>query len=791
MHASMTMLQSLDDTLRRVRSLIGVKWSVVILLLPPSLFGAFHFGIRAGAVLIASVLTCMAAGIALRALDGKPFEWARPGSIITGLLIGLTLSGKTPFYMVIVGGFVAEYVGKLTIPWLRRNLFNPAILGRTVVAVLEVADPIPYGDEGPDIVSTASALFKEGGGAAEPQFLDVFLGFTKGAIGETSALILIIVGVLMFRYVVVKRDAAVAMLITVPVLAMGLPPTIEIIGHAPWVSDPIIYLFGGSTLLMAVFYATDPVTTPDTRFGCVLFGIGAAAIGVLGKFYTVIPGCDMYGILLMNLCTPMINRLTSAQAGVSRSTSDDASTLESRLACVTPPNGAARLVVIDQPSVLHAASSFYSSKQRVPDDKPTEPEGTTPSFAAYAESTEAFRMFDRFCKGDAEWRSALYLRVEQAGLRGCGGANFSVVKKWGFTYNREGPWYMVVNGLEGEPETFKDRYLMREYPEIVMEGIAIAAWAIEASKVYVVINSHYDVCTERMKAAIAKFNAQFADRMTFELTLVPGPDPECYVSGEETALLQYVESRRGEVRVRPPYPAESGLWGKPTLIQNVETLSWLPLILRKENLFSSYRYPKLVSLSGAVQRPGVYEVSLGTTDLKELVKRAGGLPEGRTLKAIALGGVSGGLLPPASLDTTFDQQEIARAGALLGSGSVRVFADDADIFEVVLGALRFLRTESCGRCTPCRVGTKELESFVERLALHDTQPDDFVWIHRVMATMEVASICTLGAAAPKPLLSLFRYWPEEIEQRLVPQENLAEADEPLAPEVTRETELAD
>ncbi len=782
MNASISTLQSLDDLLRQTRSRLGAKWSVVILLLPPSLFGAMHFGPRAAAVLVASVLSCMAAGIMLRALDGRPFDLVRPGSIITGLLMGLTLSAKTPVYMIVIGAFVAEYIGKLTLPWLRRNVLNPAIVGRTAIACLEVVDPIPYDDGSPDAVSTASALFKEGGGSAPPEFLDVFLGFTKGAIGETSALILIIVGLLMFRYVVVKRDAAIAMLVTVPLLAMVLPPTIEIIGHAPWVSDPIIYLFGGSTLLMAIFFATDPVTTPATRLGCVIFGVGAATIGVLGKFYTPIPGCDMYGILVMNALTPMLDRMTSTQSGVSRSTSMGVDDLEKHLAGLTPPSGHARLNVLNQPGVLHTAASFYATKKRLPDDKPTEPAGTTPSFDAYVEAKTPFRMFDRFCQGDAEWRGFLYERVEKAGLRGCGGASFPVVKKWSFTHNREGPWYLVVNGLEGEPETFKDRYLMQNYAEIVMEGIAIAAWAIEASRVYVVINSHYDVCTERMRAAMAKFQEAYPERATFELTLVPGPDPECYVSGEETALLEYVESRRGEVRVRPPYPAEQGLWGKPTLIQNVETLSWLPLILRRENLFSSFRYPKLVSLSGAVERPGVYEVSLGTTNLADLLKRAGGVPEGRELRAIALGGVSGGLLPPASLDTAFDHEALSRAGALLGSGSVRAIADDADLFEVVLGALEFLASESCGRCTPCRVGTQELVGFVQRVARQETLPDDFVWIHRVMATMEVTSICTLGMAAPKPLLSLFRYWPEEIEQRLVPQDNLPEANEPAARE---------
>lgn len=292
---------------RAIRQNLGAKWCTFFLLLPLGLFGSIYFGLDAFLVLLASTLSTMAAGALIQWSNKGPVRWFNPGSMVTGLLIGLTLSPLTPLYMIIVGGFVAEYLGKQALPDISRGrikyLFNPAVLGRTAIAILETYDPIPYAD----LSTGASLLFKEAGGLVHPDYWDAFLGLSKGAIGETSTLLLLIVGFLMLRYVVIKREAAIAMILTVPVMVFLLPDTVEIVGHAPWVSEPLVYLLGGPTLLMAFFFLTAPETTPNTVQGGIIFGVGVGALSVLGRMYTTIPGAEMYAILIMNLFVPLLD----------------------------------------------------------------------------------------------------------------------------------------------------------------------------------------------------------------------------------------------------------------------------------------------------------------------------------------------------------------------------------------------------------------------------------------------------------------------------------------------------
>lgn len=303
-------LRKLNTEIRHLRGRLGAKWSVVLLLIPPSLFGIWQFGPRAALVLAVAVAGSMLAGILPRVLAREDFELFHPGSIITGLLLGLTLSASTPVYMIVVGVLVAQLPGKVRWKRLKRNLFNPAALGRTAVAVLEFIDPSVYAAwDKVDGVTGASALFKDAGGHLRPYFSDVFIGMTRGAIGETSDLILIPTGMLLMWLVVVKRDAPLAMICTVPLLVLALPPGADIVGHAPWVMNPAMYFFSSNTLLLALFFATDPFTTPHTRVGGLLFGMGAAVIGVCGRLYTTIPGAEMYGILIMNLATPWLDWL--------------------------------------------------------------------------------------------------------------------------------------------------------------------------------------------------------------------------------------------------------------------------------------------------------------------------------------------------------------------------------------------------------------------------------------------------------------------------------------------------
>ena len=294
--------------LRGLRQGLGAKWSTLVLLLPLAAFGSLYFGLGAFLVLLIATLSTMVAGALIQWSNNGPLRLFNPGSMITGLLIGLTLSPQTPFYMIIVGGFVAEYLGKQAPAALSRGrityLFNPAVLGRTAIAILEQVDPIPYAD----LSTGASLLFKEAGGLVPPSYWDAFLGLTKGAIGETSTLLLLGVGFLMLRYVVIKREAAIAMILSVPVTVFLLPDTVEIVGHAPWISEPLVYLLGGPTLLMAFFFLTAPETTPNTVRGGIVFGIGVGVLSVLGRMYTSIPGAEMYAILAMNLSVPLLNK---------------------------------------------------------------------------------------------------------------------------------------------------------------------------------------------------------------------------------------------------------------------------------------------------------------------------------------------------------------------------------------------------------------------------------------------------------------------------------------------------
>lgn len=299
-------IQEVDKQFVRWRAAYGAKNCVIQLLILPTVFGLFYFGVDALFVVATSVSVCYLTGIFICRLENRHFKWNHSGSVLTGLLIGLTCGTATPLYMIVVGSVVAEFLGKVVLRGWRGNYLNPAVVGRSAIAILETVDPIKYAD----LSSGASTLFKNAGGLIEPEYIDPFLGLTRGSIGETSALILFITGFIMLRYVVIKWHASIAMIITVAVAVAVLPVTSEIVGHAPWVVDPVLFLIGGPTLLLALFFVTDPATTPNTVAGSIIFGIGVALFAVFGKLYTTIAGVEMYGILIMNALTPYLSQLT-------------------------------------------------------------------------------------------------------------------------------------------------------------------------------------------------------------------------------------------------------------------------------------------------------------------------------------------------------------------------------------------------------------------------------------------------------------------------------------------------
>lgn len=342
-------------------------------------------------------------------------------------------------------------------------------------------------------------------------------------------------------------------------------------------------------------------------------------------------------------------------------------------------------------------------------------------------------------------------RIFASGLGGCGGSHIPLSKKWGTAIPHQ-PRYLVVNGLEGEPYTFKDYFLMVHYPQVVIEGIAIACRVLGIREVFLVINSAYREGYESLQAVIGDNQPMLGD---IRIHLRYGPEVDLYIVGEETALLNYLEGRRGEPRLKPPYPHEQGLWGTPTVINNVETLSWLPILLAMPGRFAQRR-PKLVTLLGDVRDPGIYEVNLGDPLPKIL-----GQAQADDLAFAEIGGISGGLLPAALTDVAYEDEALSGLGLQVGSGTIRVFDSSRDPLAEMVRSMMYFREESCGRCTPCRVGTQALAGFANQLQRGRMTAAGVNRSRDISVTMQLTSTCGLGRAAPVPLLSYLNYFVEQ------------------------------
>ena len=373
--------------------------------------------------------------------------------------------------------------------------------------------------------------------------------------------------------------------------------------------------------------------------------------------------------------------------------------------------------------------------------------------------------FDEYCHGD-KFRNLRALLgensgqkilgiVESSGLTGCGGAHFPVAIKWKAALKFPGPRYLAVNCQEGEPYTFKDYSILKKYPEILLEGALIAGLAVEAEEIFIIVNSAYSNELVQLNKILAELKVNIG-RLPFEVNVIPGPNPDLYICGEESALIQFLENKRGEPQLRPPFPFEKGYKNCPTIIQNAETVSWIPLVVENPEIFKPGGNIHLVNIWGDVAEPGIREVRIGTS-FNELLNMAGGLCAGSTLKAIEVGGLAGGLFPPQHIELNFEHQGVRNAGGLVGTGSVRFLNQERDLIQEAVNAMTFFRDESCGRCTPCRVGTQLLVSEAESLLEnHDKQV--LTHIDEISTTMMNTSICGLGKGASTQLLSLLRYW---------------------------------
>ncbi len=378
----------------------------------------------------------------------------------------------------------------------------------------------------------------------------------------------------------------------------------------------------------------------------------------------------------------------------------------------------------------------------------------------------------------AQNAESLRSEISQAGLRGMGGAAFPTGRKWDLVADQPAtPRYVICNADESEPGAFKDRAILAEFPHLVIEGIALAARAVGATKGWVFIRHEYDhertiledAITDAVNAG-ALGEGIFGSEFSFELEVFVSPGG--YILGEETALLECMEDRRGEPRNKPPLPGEVGLHGQPTLINNVETFAHAASILRHGcDWWVSRGRPgfsghKFFSVSGDVREPGVVLVPFGTP-LRELLDLSGGMLEDRPLVAFSPGGASSNFLGPDALEVPVDFDALQEAGSMLGSGSAVFIAEGHSLLEIGLNITRFFHEESCGKCVPCRVGIqKALDRVGEATRLSD---NDIELLSEIHATLERTSLCGLGQVALAPLLSLIRTFPEELREEPIPR----------------------
>ena len=363
--------------------------------------------------------------------------------------------------------------------------------------------------------------------------------------------------------------------------------------------------------------------------------------------------------------------------------------------------------------------------------------------------------------------------VKNAGLRGRGGAGFPTWRKWTFCrQTKSDQRYLICNADEGDPGAFMNRSLIEGDPHALLEGMLIAAYAIGASKGFIYIRAEYPLAIERLKRAIPIMQKLsllgdkiLGSKFSFDLKIKEGAG--AFVCGEETALIASIEGKRGMPRTRPPFPAVSGLWGKPTIINNVETLGTLPNILRNGAKWygrfgtEKSRGTKTFSLVGKVKRTGLIEVPLGTTLGEVLYDIGGGIAADKAAKAVQTGGPSGGCLPAAKLGLRVDYESLAEAGSIMGSGGMIVLDEDTCVVDLAKYFLGFTQEESCGKCPPCRVGTRTMLTILDRITNGEADMSDLGRLERLAETINSGSLCGLGQTAANPVISTLRYFREE------------------------------
>jgi formate dehydrogenase len=386
---------------------------------------------------------------------------------------------------------------------------------------------------------------------------------------------------------------------------------------------------------------------------------------------------------------------------------------------------------------------------------------TPTDFAAYLASG-GYQLL-KSCLAGKRSRDDMIKIVSDAGLRGLGGAGFPTGRKWSLVRAEPAPRLMAVNGDEGEPGTFKDRYYLELDPHRFLEGMLIAAWVVEAADIYIYLRDEYPEIRLMLEAEIAKLEAaKIAPNAKIHLRRGAG----AYICGEESAMIESIEGKRGLPRHRPPYVAQVGLFGRPTLEQNVETLFWIRDIIEKGvEWFTSHgrrgrKGLRSFSVSGRVKEPGVKLAPAGVSARELIEEFCGGMADGHVFKGYLPGGASGGILPAAMADLPLDFGTLEQYGCFVGSHAVVILSDQDDMKAVALNLMKFFEDESCGQCTPCRVGTEKAAMLMA------SGPWNEALLTELSTAMRDASICGLGQAAPNPLLCVFKYFPEDLKTSL-------------------------
>lgn len=390
-------------------------------------------------------------------------------------------------------------------------------------------------------------------------------------------------------------------------------------------------------------------------------------------------------------------------------------------------------------------------------NKQVEPEVPNYQSLAGYQKEGGYQVLSR-CRSGALTVDEVQNQVMQSGLRGLGGAGFPSGKKWSYVRAEPGPRYLAVNADEGEPGTFKDRVCLEQSPHLVLEGMLIAAWAVEADKCYFYLRDEYPGILKLLKTEIGALEAAgIVSPGYIDLRRGAG----AYICGEESAMIESIEGKRGMPRHRPPYVAQSGIFGRPTLVHNVETLYWVTRVMREgPALLNSVEHNgrkglRAYSVSGRVKHPGVKLLPAGST-IADIIDACGGMADGHQFKAYQPGGPSSGLLPASMSDIPLDFDTLQPHGSFIGSAAVVVLSDQDSSRAAALNMLRFFEDESCGQCTPCRIGCEKAVQLMER----DTW--DKPLLTEIADTMADASICGLGQAAPNPIKLVIRHFGEEI-----------------------------